>query len=84
MFILKRFLTRSMMPCTKESEITFEKTPNYLVTPSVPERILSTYKETGIKPKFILVLCDPAQRVFSDFKFSKRDGNASYYNQVSS
>jgi len=72
------------MPCTKESEITFEKTPKYLRKPSVPERIISTYKETGIEPKLILVLCDPAQRVFSDFKFSKRNGNESYFNQVSS
>ena len=62
--------------------MTLEKTPKYFVAGAVPQRIISTYRGSGIEPKFVLVLCDPVQRTYSDFKFSKRNGNDSYFNQV--
>jgi len=62
--------------------MTLEKTPKYFVAGAVPQRIISTYRGSGIEPKFVLVLCDPVQRTYSDFMFSKRNGNESYINQV--
>lgn len=56
------------MPLTNRSDITFAKTPKYIVTKVVPQRIRDTYaKENTKTPKFVLVVCDPVQRAFSDF-----------------
>lgn len=56
------------MPLTNSSDITYEKTPGYFHTKEVPQRIKDTYARENVPtPKFVLVVCDPVQRAFSDF-----------------
>nr|CAB3254151.1 heparan sulfate glucosamine 3-O-sulfotransferase 3B1-like [Phallusia mammillata] len=65
---------KSLLPWSNTSEYTFEKTPKYIVTGGVPKRIISTYEKEGLPtPKFVLVVCDPVQRAFSDFSKAKRN-----------
>ncbi|XP_052818864.1 heparan sulfate glucosamine 3-O-sulfotransferase 2-like [Mya arenaria] len=54
---------RSIMPSTKEHEITMEKTPRYFVSPDVPERIYNMSPNT----KLVIVVRDPVIRALSDF-----------------
>ncbi|CBY22995.1 unnamed protein product [Oikopleura dioica] len=54
---------RSLMPRTLASQITFEKTPKYMVIPEVPKRIFSM--DSNIK--IIIVACEPKRRAYSEF-----------------
>nr|XP_039251128.1 heparan sulfate glucosamine 3-O-sulfotransferase 6-like [Styela clava] len=58
---------RSLMPLSRKDEITMEKTPKYFVTEWVPERIHKFYASQSIRPKFILTLCNPIDRFYSEF-----------------
>lgn len=52
------------MPEAPKKSVVFEKTPKYFVTENVPERINEFFK--GKRPKFILLVCDPVNRLLSE------------------
>jgi len=52
-----------LMPETAGGEITYEKTPKYMVIPQVPERIYSMNSTV----KLIAIVCNPVNRAFSDY-----------------
>ncbi|KAJ7305741.1 hypothetical protein JRQ81_010107 [Phrynocephalus forsythii] len=54
---------RRLMPRTRESQITMEKTPSYFVTREAPRRIFSMSRET----KLIVVVRNPVTRAISDY-----------------
>lgn len=56
------------LPEVAEDEIVFEKTPKYFVFPPALDRIA----ETVPNAKFILVICDPVERAFSDYNHKVR------------
>ena len=66
---------KSFFPYVTLSDTVFEKTPRYFTTDYVPERIKQVYKKfgNGIEKheenlKFLVILCNPSKRTFSDFK----------------
>ena len=61
------FFSRSLMPVSRKNQITFEKTPKYFSLKVVPERIKEFYKEANASVKFVLSLCDPVSRAYSDY-----------------
>lgn len=70
-----------MMPMSQTSDITAEKTPNYMSAPMVPERIHEMFPNISL----IFVLCEPGQRAFSDYKYLMRTKVSTYlfcYNSV--
>lgn len=64
----KKWIYRFMMPMSITSEVTAEKTPNYMGAPYVPERIFEMFP----KIQLIFILCNPAKRAFSDYKYLMR------------
>lgn len=56
------------LPLVADDEIVFEKTPKYFVYPPALDRIAATIPAT----KFILVLCNPIDRAYSDFNHKMR------------
>jgi len=56
------------LPNVADDEITFEKTPKYFVYPPALERIAQTVPRV----KFILMLCNPIDRAYSDFHHKLR------------
>ena len=52
-----------LMPETSAGEITYEKTPKYMVIPEVPERIFAMNNTI----KLIAIVCNPVNRAFSDY-----------------
>lgn len=64
----KKWIYRFMMPMSQTSDITAEKTPNYMSAPMVPERIHEMFPNISL----IFVLCEPGQRAFSDYKYLMR------------
>ena len=56
------------MPMSQTSEITAEKTPSYMGSPVVPQRIFDMFP----KIQLIFVLCEPGPRTFSDYKYLMR------------
>ena len=59
---------KSNMPSVYNGTLVFEKTPDYIFYPDIPERIHNYDKEA----KVIAVLCDPVKRVLSDFLHMNR------------
>ncbi|XP_065834288.1 heparan sulfate glucosamine 3-O-sulfotransferase 3B1-like [Oscarella lobularis] len=55
---------RNLMPSVNSSQWILEKTPSYLVTPSVPNRIAQTMPA---RTKFIAIFREPVARAISDF-----------------
>ena len=53
---------------SQTSEITAEKTPSYMGSPVVPQRIFDMFP----KIQLIFVLCEPGPRTFSDYKYLMR------------
>nr|XP_039251023.1 heparan sulfate glucosamine 3-O-sulfotransferase 4-like isoform X1 [Styela clava]XP_039251024.1 heparan sulfate glucosamine 3-O-sulfotransferase 4-like isoform X1 [Styela clava] len=62
---------RSMMPITNENETTMEITPKYYVTEWVPGRIRKLYEENYKTLKFIVILCNPIDRLYSEYVHTK-------------
>ena len=52
-----------LMPETSAGEITYEKTPKYMVIPEVPGRIYAMNSTI----KLIAIVCNPVNRAFSDY-----------------
>jgi len=64
----RKWIYRFMMPMSQTSDITAEKTPNYMGVPVVPQRIYDMFP----KIQLIFILCEPGQRTFSDYKYLMR------------
>jgi len=64
----RKWIYRFMMPMSQTSEITAEKTPSYMGSPVVPQRIFDMFP----KIQLIFVLCEPGPRTFSDYKYLMR------------
>ena len=60
----------SLMPETSAGEITYEKTPKYMVIPEVPGRIYAMNNTV----KLIAIVCNPVNRAFSDFTHVVKSG----------
>ena len=61
---------KSQMPCSKDGQLTLEKTPAYILDDETPERIYHMNKDI----KLILVVRDPVHRTISDYvQFKVRD-----------
>jgi len=58
------------MPETSAGEITYEKTPKYMVIPEVPGRIYAMNNTV----KLIAIVCNPVNRAFSDFTHVVKSG----------
>ena len=69
---------KNLMPDVAADDFLFEKTPRYIAESDIPERIYnfyknySTFQSTKISNdlqnlKFIVVLCDPSKRAYSDY-----------------
>ena len=58
------------LPNVADDEITFEKTPKYFVYPPALDRIAETIPQV----KFILLICNPIDRAYSDFNHKLRIG----------
>ena len=59
------------LPNVADDEITFEKTPKYFVFPPALDRIAETIPQV----KFILLICNPIDRAYSDFNHKLRIGS---------
>ena len=53
------------MPEAEDNALIMEKTPAYFTDP--PNNIPSRIKSTSESSKIVLILCDPAKRVISDY-----------------
>ena len=58
---------RNRMPCSQNSQITLERTPQYFYFKDVPRRIFDMNKLV----KVILLVCDPVTRAISNFAMAK-------------
>ncbi|KAJ8047501.1 Heparan sulfate glucosamine 3-O-sulfotransferase 5 [Holothuria leucospilota] len=56
---------RRCMGFSREHQVVYEKTPNYLVSDTVPEKITQVLPRTT---KFLLLVRDPVERSLSDFR----------------
>ena len=74
--IVHNYRFRSQFPPSTSSQVTFEKTPKYFTRRIVPSRINQTYAEENQNIKFLLLLCDPTMRVFSDYSHDLRQNEA--------
>ncbi len=55
------------------SQLTVDKTPSYIRTPTAPLKIKNSYSEEQLaKKKFILILRDPVERLYSEYSMSIR------------
>ena len=52
------------LPFVADDEVVFEKTPKYFVFPPALDRIAQTVPNV----KFIILLCNPVDRAFSDYR----------------
>lgn len=66
---------KSIMPNVTRSEYLLEKTPRYIAQEQIPQDIYEFYQSYGSgierhesQLKFVLVLCNPSKRVFSDYQ----------------
>ena len=55
---------RESMALSRDSDIAFEKTPIYLYSHSILDKI---YEVFGDEVKIINIMCDPVRRIYSDF-----------------
>ena len=60
-----------LFPPSATSDVLFEKSPKYIASSNVPQRVYDTYKNFGNNEeknvKIIAMFCDPSTRVLSDF-----------------
>ena len=68
MKIILQHFDRSKFPPRTADEIGYEKTPQYLTMKTVPRRIKDIYRKANQSVKFILAICDPTLRAYSDHK----------------
>ncbi len=64
----------------KGSQLTLDKTPSYIRTPSAPKKIKESYSpEELAKKRFILILRDPVARMYSEYGMAIRYCEGLFY-----
>ena len=59
------------MPFASSDDTVIEETYAYLATLGVPSRVRKTLPPT-VKPRFVIVLCEPVQRIYSEFEYNTK------------